>query len=54
MDTSVQIFGDTIAPDQSGSAVPKLVFGSRWVTPQPNDAKDLLSILHNSLGVPTP
>jgi len=54
LQTSVRIFGNTINPDQSGSAVPKLVFGSRWVTPQPHDANELISILHNSLGVPQP
>lgn len=54
MHASIQIFGDTINPDQSGSAVPKLVFGSRWVTPQPHDANDLVLILHDSLGVPLP
>ena len=31
MQTSIRIYGDTI---QSGNAVPKLVFGSRWVTPR--------------------
>jgi uncharacterized membrane protein len=54
MQTSVQLFGDTLHPDETGSAVPKLVFGSRWVTPQPHDANDLVSILHHTLGVPIP
>jgi hypothetical protein len=54
MQTSIRIFGDTIQSDQSGSAVPKLVFGSRWVTPQPRDANELVLILHDSLGVPGP
>jgi len=54
LQTSVRIFGDTINADQSGSAVPKLVFGSRWVTPQPHDPNDLVLILHNTLGVPQP
>jgi hypothetical protein len=31
-----------------------MVFGSRWVTPQPQDAEDLISILQESLGVPKP
>jgi uncharacterized membrane protein len=54
MQTSIQIFGDTLNPDQSGNAVPKLVFGSRWVTPQPHDANDLILILHDTLAVPRP
>jgi uncharacterized membrane protein len=52
MQTSIQIYGHTI---QSGNnAVPKLVFGSHWVIPEPNDADDLVLILHDSLGVPSP
>jgi len=51
MQSSIQVFGDTI---QGGNAVPKLVFGSRWVTPEPHDASDLVSILHDSLGLPRP
>lgn len=47
--TSIQIYGATV---RGGNAVPKFVFGSRWVTPQPRDSDDLVSILHNSLGVP--
>jgi hypothetical protein len=47
--TSVRVYGDT-----GGGAIPKLVFGSRWVAPQSNDADDLVSILHDSLGVPQP
>ena len=54
MQTSIRIYGDTINPDQTGNAVPKLVFGSRWVTPQPHDANDLLLILHDRLAVPKP
>ncbi len=49
MQTSVRIFGDT-----GGRAIPKLVFGSRWVIPEPNDADDLVLILHDSLAVPGP
>ena len=43
---SVQVFGSA-----GGGAVPKLVYGSRWVLPQPNDADDLVSILQESLMV---
>ncbi|MGA2245818.1 MAG: vitamin K epoxide reductase family protein [Verrucomicrobiota bacterium] len=52
LQTSIRIYGDTI---QGGNnAVPRLVFGSRWVIPDPNDADDLMAILHNSLAVPRP
>ncbi len=54
LQTSVRIYGGTIGPDQSGNAVPKLVFGPHWVTPQPDDANDLVLILHDSLAVPGP
>ena len=49
LQTSIRIYGDT-----GNNAVPKLVFGSRWVIPEPNDADDLVLILHDSLGVPKP
>jgi uncharacterized membrane protein/thiol-disulfide isomerase/thioredoxin len=52
LQTSIRIYGNTT---QGGNnAVPRLVFGSRWVIPQPNDADDLVSILHDSLAVPKP
>ena len=54
MQTSIRIYGETINPDQSGNSVPKLVFGSRWVTPEPINANDLDVILHDSLAVPRP
>jgi uncharacterized membrane protein len=47
--TSIRIYGDT-----GGQAVPKLIFGSRWVIPEPRDADDLILILHDSLAVPGP
>jgi hypothetical protein len=49
LETSVRIFGEAGA-----NALPKLVFGSRWVTPQPETAEDLIEILQSSLGVPKP
>jgi uncharacterized membrane protein/protein-disulfide isomerase len=49
LQTSVRIYGDA-----GGGAIPKLVYGSHWVTPQSNDADDLISMLHDSLGVPEP
>ena len=52
MGTSIRIYGATI---QNGNhAVPRLVFGSRWVIPEPNDADDLVLTLHDSLAVPSP
>ena len=52
LQTSIRIYGATIQSGNGG--VPKLVFGSRWVIPQPNDADNLVSILHDSLAVPEP
>jgi uncharacterized membrane protein len=49
LQSCIRIYGNA-----GGHAVPKLVFGSRWVTPQPNDADDLILILRNSLAVPKP
>jgi hypothetical protein len=52
LQTSIRIYGAT---SQSGNgAIPKLVLGSRWVIPQPNDANDLVSILQDRLAVPKP
>jgi uncharacterized membrane protein/predicted DsbA family dithiol-disulfide isomerase len=52
LQSSIQIYGRTIQGGKGG--VPKLVFGSRWVIPQPYSADDLVSILQNSLAVPVP
>ena len=52
MQTSVRIYGHTV--QNGNNAVPKLVFGSRWVIPEPYDADDLVLILHDSLAVPSP
>lgn len=49
MQASIQIYGES-----GGTGVPKLVFGSRWVMPEAQDADDLVSILQNTLGVPVP
>ncbi len=49
LQTTVRIYGNA-----GGGAVPKLVFGSRWVTPGPNNADDLVSILRDNLAVPMP
>jgi uncharacterized membrane protein/thiol-disulfide isomerase/thioredoxin len=47
MQTSIRIYGES-----GGTAIPKLVFGSRWVIPDPNSAVDLLLILQVRLAVP--
>lgn len=49
---SVQIYGQTIQGGKGG--VPRLVFGSRWVIPEPYSADDLIIILQDSLEVPMP
>ena len=48
MQTSIRLYGET------GNGVPKLVYGSRWVIPEPYSADDLVSILQDSLAVPRP
>ena len=52
LQSSVRIYGATMQGGTGG--VPKLVFGPRWVTPQPANAGNLISILQTSLGVPQP
>ena len=47
---SVQIFGQTIQGGKGG--IPKLIFGSKWVIPEPYNADDLIDILQKSLSVP--
>ena len=52
MQTCMRIYGNTA---QGGNhAVPKLVCGSRWVIPQPDDADELVAMLHDSLRLPPP
>jgi uncharacterized membrane protein/protein-disulfide isomerase len=48
---SVRFYGKTIL---GGNSLPKLVFGPRWVTPEPRDADDLVSILQTGLALPKP
>lgn len=52
LQTSIRIYSRTIQ-DGKG-AVPKLIYGSRWVIPQPSNAQELAAILQNSLAVPAP
>ncbi|MBN2588778.1 MAG: thioredoxin domain-containing protein [Sedimentisphaerales bacterium] len=51
--SSVEIYSKTIQSGKGGG-VPRLVYGSRWVTPEPYSADDLITILQNSLEVPMP
>jgi protein-disulfide isomerase len=49
LQASIRIFGQTIQSGRGG--IPKMILGSRWVIPEPEDAKDLLKIIQESLGV---
>ncbi len=50
--TSVEIYSKTIQNNKGG--VPKLLYDSRWVFPEPYTADDLVMILQESLSVPLP
>jgi uncharacterized membrane protein/protein-disulfide isomerase len=52
METCVRIYGQTIESGKGG--IPKLIFGSKWVVPEPYNADDLVRILQKSLDVPRP
>jgi uncharacterized membrane protein/protein-disulfide isomerase len=52
MQTCIRIYGQTIQSGKGG--VPKLIFGSHWVIPEPYNADDLVMILQKSLAVPKP
>jgi hypothetical protein len=52
MQTCIRIYGQTILNGKGG--IPKLIFGSRWIIPEPYNADDLFMILQNSLAVPKP
>lgn len=45
--TSIRLYGNT-----GSNAIPKLVSGSRWVMPTPDDADDLVRILQKLLTMP--
>jgi uncharacterized membrane protein len=49
---SVQVYGRTLQGGKGG--VPKLIYGSRWVTPVAQSADELVNILQKSLGLPRP
>ncbi len=50
--TCIRIYGKTLQGGQTG--VPKLIFGSRWVFPEPYNANDFITMLQNNLLVPKP
>jgi hypothetical protein len=52
LQTFVKIFGQTLQRGRGG--IPKMIYGSYWVIPEPNNAGDLIGILQKSLGVPMP
>lgn len=52
MSTCIQIYGQTAQHGNGG--IPKLIFGSHWVIPEPNNVDDLVTILQKSLLVPEP
>ena len=52
LQTTTRIYGQTMQNGMGG--IPKLIYGSRWVIPQPNSSDELVKILQNSLAVPGP
>lgn len=50
--SSVRIFGQTMQGGKGG--IPKLVYGSQWVIPEPNNENDFIMVLQKSLGLPRP
>lgn len=48
--TSVQLFGQTLKEGKGG--IPKLIYGSRWIIPEPSNADDLSLLLQTSLNLP--
>jgi uncharacterized membrane protein len=53
MATCVKIYSLTIQSGKGGG-VPRLVYGSRWVTPEPYSPDDLVMILQEGLAIPMP
>jgi len=52
MQKCIQVYGQTIQNGKGG--IPKMVYGSRWVIPEPLDADDLIMIFQKSLAMPEP
>ena len=47
---SVRIYGQTIQGGSSG--IPKMIYGSHWIIPEPYNAEELILILQKSLSLP--
>ena len=52
LQTGIQLFGQTLQNSRGG--IPKMMYGSKWIIPEPYDANDLVGILQKSLGIPKP
>ncbi len=52
MESCVQLFGHTLQGGKGG--IPKLVYGSRWVIPQPENTDNLMDIVQTSFSLPKP
>lgn len=52
MQNCVRIYGQTVQEGKGG--IPKMIFGSQWIIPEPFSADDLVRILQKSLSVPIP
>jgi uncharacterized membrane protein/protein-disulfide isomerase len=52
MQACIRIYGQTAQNGNGG--VPKMIFGSHWVIPEPRNTDDLVMILQNDLGLPKP
>jgi hypothetical protein len=52
LQSCVRIFGETLQGGNGG--IPKLIYGSRWVIPEPSNTDDLIMILQKSLALPKP
>ncbi|MGE5522036.1 MAG: hypothetical protein ACM3VS_19085, partial [Candidatus Dadabacteria bacterium] len=50
LQTCTHIFGRTMENGKGG--IPKIVYDSHWVIPEPNSTDELIRILQQSLGVP--
>jgi uncharacterized membrane protein/protein-disulfide isomerase len=50
MQTCVQIYGQTLQNGKGG--IPKMVYGSKWVIPQPNNEEDLIKVLQETFDLP--
>lgn len=49
LQTCIKIYGKTSSNGNGG--IPKLIYGSNWVIPQPQNSEDFISILYNSFGI---